>query len=92
VTAGLAELVGIVNAHRREIARTGRLVLQCGHPVLAELRAADPGRAEVFPSPELPDVGTGLSYRAVAIDVVSPMGGHWRLLEDGEVMSEGDVG
>lgn len=91
--AGLDELTGIVHSHQREVARRSRLVLEAGPAVLRVLSLMSPG-ADWLPPPDIPETGTGLAYRQVHMAAGPPALGDngWRLLEDGEVVSEGTVG
>ena len=86
---GWAELMGAIDQWRRAPNPPGAggvLVLMCGAPVVAAFRAHSPGGAQLVPPLE-----GGGSYRQVGVHVTGWHHGHWRLLEDGEQVSAGDI-
>jgi hypothetical protein len=86
---GLPVLADLVRLHRY-LPSTKRLVLELGRDALEALSARDPGSATVVPRPRV-EPGQGLTYRQVEAQVRNGWGMRWRLVEDGEVLGNGDL-
>jgi hypothetical protein len=95
VPAGMAELAALAARARRILpepgGRTRWLVLECGAPVAAALSARQPGRPEYVPHPGVA-AGEALTYRQVAVHTRDGWGLRWRLLDDDELLGEGELG
>ena len=74
---------------------TGRLVLRCGHPLLALLHTRSP-EPSLVPAAALLDADgeriQGGTYRQVEVEVIPGLaGGAWVLLDGGEQVAAGEV-
>jgi hypothetical protein len=89
--AGLHDLAVALGQARRNLPadRPGRLVLRCSGLVLAVLTIQQPEPGFV-PSPRVA-TGTGLSYRQVEIEPDQGRDTGWTLLDDGEIIAEGEL-
>jgi len=92
VPLGMAELAEVARRIRLELPEPPKaLVLECGHAVMVALSARQPGRPEVMPHTAT-QPGVGLTYRQIQVQERDGWGLRWRLLEDGEVVGEGELG
>ncbi len=93
MTGELADMAALVNEQRKLDDRRGRLILRVGldaHEVLTKA-SADAGHGSHMIAAVPIAEGTGLTYRQVEIEVDRDGGRTWRLIDDGEIVGQGEL-